>query len=166
MWVTNNHGGTVSEIDASTGTVVKTIKVDTDPFGVSSDGTHVWVANQGGTVSEIDASTGRGVQTISDRGSPAGVSSDGTRVWVANNGFGTVSEIGVVSSGCVVPELTGSKLAAAKTALKQADCAVGKITKVKASGVPTGRVISSSPRAGSKHKARTRVALVVSLGRD
>ena len=122
--------------------------------------------DQGGTVSEIDTSTGSVVQTISDRGSPSGVSSDGTHVWVANNGLDAVSEIQVISSGCQVPELTGSTLAAAKTALKQADCAVGKITKVKSSGVPTGRVISSSPGAGSKHKARTRVALIVSLGRD
>ena len=35
------------------------------PTGVSSDGTHVWVANGGdGTVSEIDASTGTVVSTI------------------------------------------------------------------------------------------------------
>ena len=54
VWVTNAGGGTVTELDASTGAVVQTIPVGTNPVGVSSDGTHVWVANDGsGTVSEI-----------------------------------------------------------------------------------------------------------------
>src|ERR1700733_1833484 len=67
--------------------VVKTISVGAEPEAVSSDGTHVWVANSGsGTVSEIDASTGTVVNTIKvDDGpliAPLGVSSDGTHVWV------------------------------------------------------------------------------------
>jgi YVTN family beta-propeller protein len=153
---------------ASAAAVVNTITVGSDPDGVSSDGTHVWVTNyNGGTVSEIDASTGTVVNTIRVRGfnHPAGgVSSDGTHVWVTNGGDGTVSEI-QISNGCVVPKLTGRTLAAAKTALKQADCAVGKITKRKSSTVSTGRVISSSPKAGSEHKAGTKVALTVSRGK-
>ena len=65
--------GTVSEIDASTGTVVNTITVGSEPYGVSSDGTHVWVANCGGdTVSEIDASTGTVVNTIPVGSNPVG----------------------------------------------------------------------------------------------
>ncbi|HXQ43194.1 MAG TPA: hypothetical protein VN816_01025, partial [Acidimicrobiales bacterium] len=61
----NAGGNTVTELDASTGAVVQTIAVGSDPFGVSSDGTHVWVANNGGnTVTELDASTGAVVQTI------------------------------------------------------------------------------------------------------
>ena len=54
-------------------------------LAVSSDGTHVWVANQAGdTVTELDASTGI-VQTIGVAPRP-GVSSDGTHVWVTNYG--------------------------------------------------------------------------------
>ena len=56
------------------------------PRGVSSDGTHVWVANPGGdTVTELDASTGAVVQTTGVGYNPLGVSSDGTHVWVANS---------------------------------------------------------------------------------
>ena len=36
---------TVSELNASTGSVVQTITVGSGPYGVSSDGTHVWVTN-------------------------------------------------------------------------------------------------------------------------
>jgi serine/threonine-protein kinase len=65
----------------------------------------------------------------------------------------------------VVPKLKGKTLTAAKSALKNADCAVGQITKHKSLTVRKGGVISSSPKAGSKHKAGTRVALTVSRGK-
>ncbi|MGO9790092.1 MAG: hypothetical protein ACLP8S_11570, partial [Solirubrobacteraceae bacterium] len=105
-WVANYDGDTVSEIDASTGTVVNTIPVGFGPFGVSSDGTHVWVTNPNdsegcgpdGTVSEIDASTGMVVNTIPVGSCAVGVSSDGTDVWVANDGDDTVSEIQISSA--------------------------------------------------------------------
>ena len=41
VWVTNATRDTVSEIEASSGTVIRTIHVGEDPEGVSSDGTHV-----------------------------------------------------------------------------------------------------------------------------
>jgi RHS repeat-associated protein len=110
-WVAHNAApGTVSEIAASTGTVVKTITVGGDySAGVSSDGTHVWVANpvsEGadgatGTVSEIAASTGTVVKTIPVGTYPEAVSSDGTHVWVPNLLDGTVSEL-AASTGTVV----------------------------------------------------------------
>ena len=72
---------------ASAASVVKTIAVGTEPDGISSDGTHVWVANAiSDTVTELNASTGAVVQTIAVGNSPYGVSSDGTHVWVANDG--------------------------------------------------------------------------------
>jgi YVTN family beta-propeller protein len=90
---------------ASASAVVKTIPVGSEPYGVSSDGTHVWVANfLSDTVSEIDASTGTVVNTIPVGTEPYGVSSDGTHVWVTNLGDGkdgTVSEIDA-STGTVV----------------------------------------------------------------
>ncbi len=50
---------------ASASTVVNTIPVGSDPIGVSSDGTHVWVANEGsGTVTELDAATGAVVRRV------------------------------------------------------------------------------------------------------
>jgi DNA-binding beta-propeller fold protein YncE len=67
-----------------------------DPAGISSDGTHVWVASFYSTfVTELSASTGALVRAI--RGfafkfdNPSAVSSDGTDVWVANSADGTVT---------------------------------------------------------------------------
>lgn len=65
---------------------------------------------------------------------------------------------------CVVPVLRGKKLAAAKTALKRAHCAVGKVTKKASAKIAAGKVISSNPKAGTTHKAGTKVALKVSKG--
>ena len=57
VWVTNHCDDTVSEIEASSGTVIDTIPVGSGPVGVSSDGTHVWVTNDAeDTVSEISPS--------------------------------------------------------------------------------------------------------------
>lgn len=67
---------------------------------------------------------------------------------------------------CLVPKLKGLRLAAAERALENAHCAVGKVTKHKSSNVLKGKVISSSPRVGSKHKAGTRVALSISRGKQ
>ncbi len=92
----------VGVCSASAAAVVKTIKVGSGPAGVSSDRTHVWVANSGGdTVSEIDASTGTVVRTITVGSGPWGVSSEGTHAWVANSVGDTVSEIDA-STGTVV----------------------------------------------------------------
>ncbi len=86
---------------ATAESVIRTIPVGSFPEGVSSDGTHVWVANYGGpygggdTVSDIEASSGTVIRTIHVGNDPWGVSSDGTHVWVTgdNSGEGTVSEI-------------------------------------------------------------------------
>ena len=73
-----------SSAAASPPTVINTIKVGSDPYSVSSDGTHVWVANYGeDTVSEIEAATGKVINTIEVGSNPFGVSSDGTDVWVS-----------------------------------------------------------------------------------
>jgi eukaryotic-like serine/threonine-protein kinase len=66
---------------------------------------------------------------------------------------------------CKVPKVRGKKLAAAKTALKHAHCATGKVTHKASKTVAKGKVISSKPGAGSKHKAGTKVALTVSSGK-
>ena len=72
---------------ASAATVVQTIPVGRNPLGISSDGTHVWVANEGdSTVTEIDALTGAVVQTIGVGSQPTGVSSDDGAVWLTNTG--------------------------------------------------------------------------------
>jgi YVTN family beta-propeller protein len=109
VWVANFGEETVSEIDASSGTVIRTIYVGKGPYGVSSDGTHVWVSNSfENTVSEIEASNGHVIRTIHVGDSPYGVYSDGTHVWVANNGENTVSEIDAASGTVILKVHVGS----------------------------------------------------------
>jgi hypothetical protein len=62
---------------------------------------------------------------------------------------------------CVVPNVKGKKLAAAKSAIKSHHCSVGKITKVKSSPSHRGKVISQSPKAGKHLKHGAKVALKV-----
>ena len=148
VWVANEGANTVTEINASTGSVVQTIPrgrrsrspsprtaptsgwrtrtatrspsstprpgavvqtiaVGSGPDAISSDGTHVWVANQGdNTVTELNASTGAVVQTISVGNAPLAISSDGTHVWVANYADGTITEL-IASTGAVVQTIAG-----------------------------------------------------------
>jgi YVTN family beta-propeller protein len=95
VWVANAGSNTVTELNASTGAVIRKITVGYVPSGASSDGTHVWVANvSDNTVSELNASTGAVIQTIPVGGGPEFVvSSDGIQVWVTNFYANTVTEI-------------------------------------------------------------------------
>ncbi len=77
-----------------------------DPVAVSSDGTHVWVANKrGDSVSEIDAATGAVIQVIAgpsyDFDGPDAISAHGTDVWVANGAGNDVTELDA-STGALV----------------------------------------------------------------
>ena len=65
-------------------------------------------------------------------------------------------------SACTVPQLKGDTLAAARLMLKRDHCTLGKVTKRHTKTVPKGRIISTSPKAGTKHRAGTRVNVVVS----
>jgi hypothetical protein len=95
--------GSVTELDASTGNVVRTISDSSYqlnfPVAITSDGTHVWVANYYrktvsgpyfNSVTEFSASTGRLIKVISgssyEFNQPDSMASDGTHVWVVNNG--------------------------------------------------------------------------------
>ena len=89
-------------LPASAAAVIQTIGLNTTPLGISSDGTHVWVANiETNSVTELDASTGLVVQTILVGQGPEDVSSDGTHVWVANTFGNTVDELDA-SDGSIV----------------------------------------------------------------
>ena len=88
----------VGVLPASAASVVQTIGVGNNPDAISSDGTHVWVANANdNTVTELNASDGSFVQTITVGNAPVGVSAGQTHLWVANGSDNTVSDIVVVS---------------------------------------------------------------------
>ena len=95
-------GGTVP---GGTPTVVNTITLGGTPSGISSDGTHVWVASAGpqSTVTEIDAATGTVVGSPIDvPGYAQAISADGTHVWVTNDASpGAVTEIDAATATVV-----------------------------------------------------------------
>jgi hypothetical protein len=66
---------------------------------------------------------------------------------------------------CTVPKLVGKKLAAAETAITNAHCRVGTITRVFSRQRRAGIVIGQSLRPGKTVKRGTKVNLVVSRGR-
>ena len=93
--------GAVSVIATATNTVVATIGVGNNPFGVAvtPDGTHAYVTANitfgSSQVSVIRTATNTVVKTIPVGTSPFGVAvtPDGTKVYVANSGSNNVSVI-------------------------------------------------------------------------
>ncbi len=65
-----------------------------------------------------------------------------------------------------VPEIVGSTQAEATARLQEANLARGKVTKKYDEKVPEGQVISTDPKVGASVKPGTKVALVVSRGRE
>ncbi len=65
VWVLNENGaGSVTELDAMTGGLIRTISGPSykfsNPTGIAADRNHVWVANSGGrSVTEISTATGQ-----------------------------------------------------------------------------------------------------------
>ena len=142
----------VGSLPASATTVVQTIGVGTTPWGVSSDGTHVWVTNlNDDTVSELSASTGAVVQTIGVGTSPYDVSSDGTHVWVTNSLDNTVSELSA-STGAVVQTIgVGSGpwgVSSNGTHVWVANSDANTVSELSAS---TGAVLQTIPLGGGMH---------------
>jgi PASTA domain len=66
---------------------------------------------------------------------------------------------------CVVPSVRGKRLAAARKAITNARCRVGRVQRKFSNRVRAGRVISQTPRPRARLASRGRVHLVVSKGR-
>jgi uncharacterized repeat protein (TIGR01451 family) len=70
-----------------------------------------------------------------------------------------------VRAPCVVPNVRGRRLPAARRALAAAHCTAGKVTRKYSRTVKKGRVVSQDERPGTRLAPGTRVDLVVSRGR-
>jgi subtilisin family serine protease len=66
---------------------------------------------------------------------------------------------------CVVPNVKGKTVPAARTALARARCALGRVSRAYSRRVRKSRIIRQSRRVGSRHSRGTRVNVVVSRGR-
>jgi Right handed beta helix region/PASTA domain len=65
---------------------------------------------------------------------------------------------------CVVPRLKGKTVAKARTLLRRAHCALGRVSHAH-SRLRRGLIVSQRPRAGAARPRGTKVGVVVSLGR-
>lgn len=122
--------------------------------GVTVNGSPVYVSPAGAFTSVVSLTPGANKLTV-----------------IATNAAGntTTRTATVTYVTCVVPKLVGKKLSAARSALKAAHCAVGAITRKtvrqptgKAGKHVSGKVLASSPRAGTKGPAGVKVKLTVS----
>jgi YVTN family beta-propeller protein len=93
-YVVNDKDGTVSVIDTTTGTIMKTIAVGKSPYASAISGNKLYVANRtDNTVSVLDTATGALTMTIAVGRYPLAVAASGNKVYVANHLNGTVSVI-------------------------------------------------------------------------
>ena len=115
IWVPNWSGNSVTELNASDGSWVRTVSGGgygfNNPDWAAFDGTHIWVSNvSGNSVTELNASDGSLVQLLSG-GSygfdlPQATAFDGMHVWIPNYGGNSVTEINA-SDGSWVRTFSG-----------------------------------------------------------
>jgi len=77
-------------------------------------------------------------------------------------GPGTQAPSQSTAPACVVPNLKGKTVAAAKKALTASNCRLGKVTRKANRKMKKGRVFASKPKAGTRMAAKSKVAVTVS----
>ena len=102
IWVTNNAGNSVTELNRSDGSPVQTLSGSRygfrGPAAIAVEGGRVWVTNTtGNSVTELNGSDGSLVRTLSGSSygfsGPAGIAAEGTRIWVTNSGGNSVTKL-------------------------------------------------------------------------
>jgi hypothetical protein len=125
---------------------------------------------QGLLVTETDGSWLPGVEAFLPKygGDLTSVSCSSARYCSAVGGFEDARGVLLSSSAtppCIVPELKGKLLAAARRSIKAHECSVGKIGHAASRTVAERRVISQKPKPGTQLKRGARVNVVVSRGK-
>jgi hypothetical protein len=123
VWMTNTTGNSVTERNAKTGALIRTLSGGSygfhSPGDIAFDGTHLWVVNYWATgmgydasassITEFDASNGNWVRTITCASCeiwvPDAISAAGTHLWIANQGDGVVDEL-ATSDGSFVQAIS------------------------------------------------------------
>ena len=115
LWITNQGGDSVTEVNASDGSWVRTLSGGNYgfnvPYDIAFDGSHVWITNAGGrSVTEVNASDGSWVRTLSGGSyafnSPYALAFDGSHLWVTNYYGNSVTEVNA-SDGSWVRTVSG-----------------------------------------------------------
>ena len=132
LWVTNEAGNSVTEINPSSGAWIATFNAATDgfrrPTAITSDGPYLFVANAGGSVSELRASNGAFIRSVSGGRyrfvDPVAITSAGSLILVLNAGrpsaagasTGSITEIRA-GTGSLVRTVSGPSFAFADPAM-------------------------------------------------
>jgi hypothetical protein len=149
---------TVRTGSSSEGSYVETLAAPRDAasgaYSASSPkalpaGTYTAVAKQTDEVGHTGTST---AETFTVVASPAFTPGGG-----AGTGGGVIGP-----ARCVVPKLIAKKLKASETALKAADCKIGKVTRSKGAKPRAAKVVKQSPKTGTVLAAQA--AVKVTLG--
>src|SRR5258707_11473058 len=94
-YVVDGQNNTVSVISTTSDTVVQTIPVASNPFGVAvtPNGKFAYVSSQSGVLTVIDTTTNSVAKTFLLGGAPFGLafSPDGTKLYVTNPGYSQVT---------------------------------------------------------------------------
>jgi YVTN family beta-propeller protein len=94
VWVASSNDGSVTRIDAKSGTPRQVASVGQGAAGVATGFGSVWVTNAAtGTVTRIDERTGNTLQPIQAGSGASAVAAGDGSVWVANSLDSTVSQI-------------------------------------------------------------------------
>jgi hypothetical protein len=126
LWVTNQAGNSVSEINPTSGSWITTINSARygfrQPTAITRDGPYLFVTNATGSVSELRASNGAFIRTISGARyhfvNPVAIEAAGSLVLVLNAGrpsatgtsMGSITEIRV-GNGSLVRTVSGTSFA-------------------------------------------------------
>ncbi|MFL5822185.1 MAG: PKD domain-containing protein [Solirubrobacteraceae bacterium] len=100
---------------------------------------------------------------ISHRYSKPGRYTARLKVVDTDGDFDTTTTVITVRRSCIVPNVVGRQLSAARTRLRAAACTVGHVTRRRSTRA-AGIVLSQSPAARTKRPAGFAVSLVVSSG--
>jgi sugar lactone lactonase YvrE len=103
--------GSITELDARTGSVLRTIKGSAfafdDPAAMTVSGPDVFVADKGNnSVTEVAVASGRLVRVVAGEGldAPDGIAVQDGNVWVSDSAANSATEINAVSGQAVVTE--------------------------------------------------------------
>ena len=160
LWVANAVGNSVTELNASDGSWVRTLTATwgfEQPDGIAVSGTDLWVANgTGNSVTEVD-SDGNPIQTVPTAGpeepttDPEGVVVKGPGLWVANAAGNSVTELNT-SDGSLLATLTAGRyyfrypdaIATDGTDLWVANAAGNSVTELNSDGGAVRTLIAAS----------------------